>query len=385
MGYFNRLPADIQLEIISRLPIESALDCKLICRSWRNLVSHHPSFSQLHLARVNQSADPGKLSFLVRDRNHQLYYFEFNETHVDCIRRFNLTPPFPDPYKFIGSFNGLVCLYDCHNHTACICNPLTREYVLLPSVNRDCDRHWIYRSSGFGYLPLTNEYKVVELYKLSAESDFIEVAVYTLGGGNGWKNVGRLDSKSFNIETSRCVFVNGALLWKTAIEGRVMAFDLAEEKFRKHITPPPLPQDYMYCTTGEVGGVLCYETRHYLSSSSNIWLLKEKNNNLDMKEQVEDEPLCWRKEFNLRESTPLAFTKSGGVLCYNWRSLDIYDPIASTLKKLVDFGTFLQIIPHKNTLISLKEFGEEDVNFLNSSEIEEKESRGDLTTMLLAK
>lgn len=92
-----------------------------------------------------------------------------------------------------------------------------------------------------------------------------------------------------------------------------------------------------------------------------------------MKEHGEDEPLgwrCWSEEFILHDREPLAFTKSGGILGFDHSSIHIYDAISLTSDKLVDFS-FSFIIPHINTLISLKEFGEEDVKIMASAEIEE--------------
>ncbi|XP_026398372.1 F-box/kelch-repeat protein At3g23880-like [Papaver somniferum] len=222
MGNFNNLPSDIVLDIITRLPTESVLECKLVCNPWRNLVSHHPLFSQMHLTHLNQSVDSaGKFGYLVRAKNYQLHYFEYNESHdetpIHGTRRINFTPPFRYPYNYqvIGSFNGLVCLYGHGDHPACIFNPVTKEYVVLPKIERDSEDKYFYWASGFGYVPSTNEYKVVQLYNLKAELNVMEVAVYTLGSGNGWRNIGRLDSKTRMYVAD--LYMNGALYWKEAL------------------------------------------------------------------------------------------------------------------------------------------------------------------------
>lgn len=113
-----------------------------------------------------------------------------------------------------------------------------------------------------------------------------------------------------------------------------------------------------------------------------IWLLQKKNNIPDMKEQVENEPLGWSKEFSLLEREPLAFTKSGSVLCYNYHSLDIYDPISSTSKELVKSELLGRVFPHQITLVSLKELGEENVKEFELPKIEETENRGQPTIQL---
>ncbi|XP_026398378.1 uncharacterized protein LOC113294179 [Papaver somniferum] len=320
MGNLNHLPTDILLDKITRLPAESIQDCK----SWRDLVSHHPSFSRLYLTHLNHFADSGKLSFLVLAENN-LHYFENNESRdempIQSIRRFNLISPFRNfySYKVLGTINGLVCLY------------------------------------------------------IQGQLDVIEVVVYTLGSGEGWRNVGRFDSEYINTDG---VFANGALHWVDVKGRRVLAFDLTEEKFREHITLPRLPpgqRSFHRYALRELGGVM-YFFRATEDLYSEIRLLKEKNDDVDMKEKVEHKPLGWRKGFRLPVGRkPLAFTKSDGVLCYDFWSLDISEPIASTSKELVDWILFDDIFFHKNTLVSLKELGEEEIKTMEPAEIEETE------------
>ncbi|XP_026398446.1 F-box protein At3g07870-like [Papaver somniferum] len=118
MGNFNMLPEEIMLEILSRVPAESILECKSVSKPWRNLVQHL-SFSQMHV-------------------NHHLSGFDS-----------------------AGSVNGLVCfstyLDGFYKQSAYICNPITREYIVLPNFER---KQLLY---GFGCTPSTKEYKVVRI------------------------------------------------------------------------------------------------------------------------------------------------------------------------------------------------------------------------------
>ncbi|XP_026421792.1 F-box/kelch-repeat protein At3g23880-like [Papaver somniferum] len=248
-------------------------------------------------------------------------------------------------YMVIGSINGLICLFGGNQNTTCICNPVTREYVVLPKFARDSEDQYTHWSCGFGYLPTTNEYKAVVLNTSDREIDFIEVAVYTLGSCNGWKAVERLNTRLAKVYVypGRGVFVNGSLHWRDKQEGKVVAFDLTEEKFSEY--PPPHPclsiRGWPDFTIGELGGVLYYAVEHKRQAtrftSSDIWLLKRKNDIPEMKE-----PLGW----------------SGGVLCFDHRSLHIYNAISTLSRKLVDFAHlsfYNRLFPHKITLISLKE------------------------------
>ncbi|XP_026398045.1 uncharacterized protein LOC113293707 isoform X2 [Papaver somniferum] len=250
---------------------------------------------------------------------------------------------------------------------------------MLPKIYRK--DHYVYWSCGFGYLPATNEYKVVVLNTLMGGFDFMEVVVYTLGSGNGWRTVETLDihlAKVY-IEFERGVFVNGAVHWRDRLGGKVLAFDLTKEKFSGLLSPPPCPsilREPSGIGIGVFGGVLYYATSQ--RRWCDIWLLKKKTDIGDMEEQVEHEPLDWSKEFSLpcspRIDEPLAFTKTGSVLYFSPRSIRIYDAVASTPKTLVDFtrlSLFNRIFPHKVTLLSLKELGEENVQVMQPAAIEE--------------
>ncbi|XP_026400309.1 putative F-box protein At3g10430 [Papaver somniferum] len=331
---FNHLPTEIILDMITRLPADSILNCKLVCRPWRDLVSHHPSFYQMYLSHLNRSTDSGKLSFIDR-ADKKFHYFEYDEnnkeTPINCIRRININPQFENyHYYVLGSVNGLIYLYEWRVHTYYICNPVTREYVMLPKTSDDqygnlcygcfCVNQYIHFGSGFGYDSLADEYKVVELYKLRRNTSFIKVGVYTLGSGKGWRIVGRLDYKICKFGAHGGVFGNGALHWVDKEGGRVLTFDLTEEKFHQPLSPPPSPclGVMPFGTVGLLDGVLYYVTTHDYKIIEDrcldIWLLRKKNDIPDMKEQVENESLGWSKEFGFIKREPLAFTKRGSVL-----------------------------------------------------------------------
>lgn len=219
----------------------------------------------MHLTHLHY-LNSGKFSFLVRSQDQQLHYFEYDDekhdekTPIDKTntRMINLSPPFTSHrYNVLGSFNGLVCLHGWKDSVYCICNPMTKDYVVLPKFNRDCVDQYVTWSGGFGYLPLTNQYKVVELYKTRKKPHFMEVAVCTLGSGDGWRNVGMFDTKSGEKYGQHGVFVNGVLYWVDKTGGRVFTLDLTEKKF-EYLAPPPLPTDGMWhdYTIGIFGGVI---------------------------------------------------------------------------------------------------------------------------------
>ncbi|KAJ9551650.1 hypothetical protein OSB04_015695 [Centaurea solstitialis] len=98
-----------------------------------------------------------------------------------------------------GSVNGLICLYlyspNLKSDRAYICNPVTREYVILPSKyhGREGLLEVIY---GLGVSSLTGEYKVVSAFQVEilpnsnkpSQPSVLEAEVYTLGTGQ-WRSL----------------------------------------------------------------------------------------------------------------------------------------------------------------------------------------------------
>ncbi|XP_026398416.1 F-box protein At3g07870-like [Papaver somniferum] len=177
MGNFNMLPKEIMLEIFSRVPAESVLECKSVSKSWRNLLQH-PSFPQMHLNHLNDfdaAHDSGNLSLIFYTKwldKEPFYYTEYDENLNRFTRttRINVRPPF-EYYDILHSCNGLVCfsayLGNCHNmQPAYICNPITREYTVIPKFE---GKEFL---AGFGYSPSTNEYKVVRISRDMGDPNF---------------------------------------------------------------------------------------------------------------------------------------------------------------------------------------------------------------------
>ncbi|XP_026444135.1 uncharacterized protein LOC113344354 [Papaver somniferum] len=163
----------------------------------------------------------------------QFHCFEYIENHgtpisntISNIRRIRKLSPF-EHNAILGSVNGLICLSDLINRF-CICNPRTREYIVLPK--RTGESGWYYNWVGFGYLPSADQYKVVVVNELKKEPKYIEIMVYTVGSGNGWRNIGKFNRIFNYVSPEHGIFADGALHWKDHGD-IVWVFDLADEKF----------------------------------------------------------------------------------------------------------------------------------------------------------
>ncbi|XP_026385062.1 F-box protein CPR1-like [Papaver somniferum] len=235
------------------------------------------------------------------------------------------------------------------------------------------------RFSGFGYSYRTDEYKIVRMYarcSYPALGLSLKVQVYTLGSGLGWRDKGKFE---FCVsQTSVCA--NGALHWIEYKKRKIVAFDLADEKF----IVIPLPSVISHKILGEatpnvVGGYLSvfHVVKEDEKTFISIWSLKKKRkcNSYAMGEDEFDNYWSWNKEFSIpwndtkvkynRSYHPLAVTKSNQVLLLHHGGLLCYDLKTTTLKELwdvhprlrVEVPPYLEASLHLNSLVSLKALG----------------------------
>ncbi|XP_026416139.1 F-box protein At3g07870-like [Papaver somniferum] len=245
----EKLPMEILENILDRLPIETALQAKRVCKTWR---------------------------ILLRCKTDKDYIYT---------------------NTLLGSCNGLVCFSPFYgrNHFL-ICNPFTGEVVYVPKHNSMEQK--LSCLSGFGYCHSTNEYKIVIMHNKFK----VKVLVYTIGGG-GWRSKGSMDP-IFTLNYSG-IYANGALHWQDRHD-RIVAFDLENEKF--HYIPLPLSKHDRYNRSLKLlGGNNLYMvlTNNDKPYCMDIWTCKRKSTNAsangcDMKQNYNDtNSWDWIKEFSI--------------------------------------------------------------------------------------
>ncbi|GJY81703.1 F-box associated domain containing protein [Tanacetum coccineum] len=208
------LPLNAMVDILSRLPVKTIIHCKCVCKKWHFLVSesylvklhlsrspvgliiHHFTMQEMH----NNGLGTLKLVEIEDEVDHpRLYHdpimnFDLNRGLFSrSVKMFEKLP--------VGSINGLVCLTENGNESdiTYICNPVTREYMMLPKHIFFSERNESV-IFGFGVGLVTGEYKVIrtllmhfrenpnlEIYR----PDLIQAKVYTLGTGK-WRQLGQV-------------------------------------------------------------------------------------------------------------------------------------------------------------------------------------------------
>ncbi|XP_026398201.1 uncharacterized protein LOC113293977 [Papaver somniferum] len=307
--------------------------------------------AKLHFNHLN-AHDSGKSGFVFDTTwvDKQFSYARHDEYSNSFTRKtkINLRPPVEDCY-ILGSSNALICLNARDTHgPAYICNPITREYIMLPlSQGKEI-------LTEFGYSPSTNEYKVVRIYKGIGE-------VFTLGSGIGCRNVGKVNDVPVWFE-NRGALVDGVIHWMDK-KGTIFSFDLADEKFHEL---PSLPSraGWIPCiiiSLHVLGDFLC--AFYYSGKSWEIWSRKKNKNH---------QHVFWSEVFSYVNDTNIQliiFKKSGGLLWYD-KNVYRHAREASSPRMLVTSGenvTFFGF-PHKNTFVSLKDVVEENTKLVDLGE-----------------
>lgn len=277
----------------------------------------------------------------------------------------------------LGSVNGLICLDVVINLGVAlhVCNPITREYIILPddkcsksSVNEIVTR-------GFGFVEASNQYKVVTLYLGSNKS---ECKVYTLGTGM-WRSLGHLPFFENGLQDGRVdagswggtwfgIFFAGKLHWlakqSSTHNEMVYTFDLKKESFQLTASAPQVDSDLTtFRTLGTLGGYLCICDSTPEAELVDIWMMKEN----------------WTKEIVIKSNImsslvqPLYFLKDRTILLSSSEyTLCTYHLDHKTLQPLEDFllqdgmktpwlDTFDAII-YVPSFVRLKSFTEEKVS-----------------------
>ncbi|XP_026419885.1 F-box protein At3g07870-like [Papaver somniferum] len=174
----------------------------------------------------------------------------------------------------------------------------------------------------------------------------LKVQVYTLGSGIGWRDKGRAEFFISIKDASVCG--NGAIHWMEISERKIVAFDLADEKFIMILLPSSVYRDFSEVTLKLLRGYLSvFDVEE--GSCVNIWPLKKKKqcNAYCMGEDEFDNYWSWNKEFSIpwdgskakyymSSYHPFAVTKSSQVLLWFNGVLSCYDAKTSTLTELWD-------------------------------------------------
>lgn len=246
---------EILTNILVRLPVKSLLICKCICKHWRRLIGS-PYFIRLHLLRSQENPTHVRVYYPYLFRSHKkncLIKIDREEAPDERLPEGRLF------YKhIICSFNGLILFCSLKGYANApnplgdlaleihICNPATREVVLLPPPHNP---NLKIPDIGVCFGPKINGYKVFRFVSIQGQQGH-ECQVYSSITGS-WKSMGPVAHSPSRSHEHSHVCINGIAYWlsKSTVEGWQVDIVLAvdwEEKFSTIRFPNETPHQSLF-------------------------------------------------------------------------------------------------------------------------------------------
>ncbi|KAF5464805.1 hypothetical protein F2P56_014856 [Juglans regia] len=272
-GFF---PDEVILQILARLPVKSLFMCKTVCKLWYRL-SEDKYFVQLYnelsvknlmvLVEVSEASDLKSRLICVDNLSG------VSEFSLDFLK---------DRVKVRASCNGLLCCSSIPDKGVYyVCNPMTREFRLLPrSRERPVTRFYPDGEAtlvGLACCSSSQKFNVVLAgyhRSFGHRSDGTFICLVFDSEFNRWRKfVSFQDDHFTHMKRNQVVFVNGSLHWLTG-SSCILVLDLHCDIWRKM----SLPGEVSY---GSGNRIYLLESDGCLSVIQisdawlNIWVLKD--------------------------------------------------------------------------------------------------------------
>ncbi|KAI3823016.1 hypothetical protein L1987_10619 [Smallanthus sonchifolius] len=346
---------EIIVEILSRLPVESLLRCRSVCKLWYSLISD-PHFvkSHLNLSTCNTLYAHHRLIFSTVPKINLKSCSLYDVMYDNSVNALELDYPLKHPRKsvwMVGSCNGLLCIA-IEEDTLFIWNPSTRKSNRLPYCGRKA-QPGCYVLYGFGYEECTDDYRVVEIscvFKEGAKYDTV-VRIYSLKNGN-WKKIGAFPHGIPLDDSGK--FSNGALHWAaskdfgSSYSWMIVSLDLAKETYGE-ILQPVYAEGDKDLTLGALGECLCVLC-NYRGIRAELWVMKVYG--------VKD---SWTKLVSIpyltdpgrdQFSVPFCISNDGKLLLQFGSKLIVYDSKNSSSSEIQNFDECLEACTFVESLVS---------------------------------
>lgn len=372
----NRLPQNLEIDILSMLPVESLLRFKCVCKSWCNLIASS-SFIAKHLERAQKKN--------VNNANCRLLLFRPNDCLVSFLSVEKLEVlaeiEFHNMAKVLGSCNGIVCIY-CIGRILMF-NPATRKTKYIPVPLRT--KYPAYRfpsiqAMAFGMDPKTNEYKVVMIIEVCDEvyDDYrylpSEVQIYMVTSNTLRETDLIVPAEIGGWSNRRIAYMdNGVYSWLAADSESdlILSFHMGDEVFTVTRLPEFLYEGHC-CDLAVLHGsfaIIRYDKGKLLEPNSSyfeIWVMNKSSgtHNNTWTKQAAVGPLMgvdWNPLAILGNGTFILISNyheiriSGYHRLKDQQELLLYDLNTQELKKLGIFGSYtMRITAYIGSLVPIE-------------------------------
>ncbi|KAL4181972.1 hypothetical protein AMTRI_Chr12g240150 [Amborella trichopoda] len=274
------LAQDLIVKILVRLPINSLLRFRCVCKSWRNLTFNPNFIQEYHLLHLS------KYSFFLRnyDFSQECYrnFFTWDD-HPSQMMLETLDFPPRDLSIKAASAGLLCCELEDENPQWFVCNPATREIVELPSADTEYET---YTMVMFAQLSKPCNFKVMRLCPHVPTYPDWNCQVFD---SRCWAWTALKDiilDPGFVIEDKCSAFVNGAFHWTVwhAVEPNffILAIHINDDN---SIELTELPQPVAAAATiAESEG--CLSLVNHSVDTVDVWVLNDYHSRVWAKKYV---------------------------------------------------------------------------------------------------
>ncbi|KMT06826.1 hypothetical protein BVRB_7g159820 [Beta vulgaris subsp. vulgaris] len=300
------LPTDILMEIISRLPIYTILQCSRpsSLRSITginvefNRIVKNPHFAKLFQRHHNNNITSPSTFMGFYDNSSISYLIEYEKKNNTLVftHKFDTNCLVPNNDKdsriimsnlhVLCSCNGVLLVRYIHKINDGTIGRLRESLLLVNPVTRRCYTAFEYDEPslimepkyGLGYSQKSGQYKVVRFTENISERHRVLEVLTLLGNSKIWRTIGTYDDHDgfYNV-LSAPVLVNDSLHWLTSHGNSILRFDIDTEVFE--FFPTPYNDEWIMNVSflSLLDGLLCVGASSICTynSSPEIWVMKE--------------------------------------------------------------------------------------------------------------
>ncbi|OWM65212.1 F-box protein At5g49610-like [Punica granatum] len=237
LASLSDFPPEVLSAIFCKLPIESILTCKCVCKPWNGLIEDR-QFARQHLLGESERATQLLVQPYWPDQDDD-DEVDHHLCLVDVDGRLSRRIPVDDfnvkRVDLMGTCHGLVAVASTmFLDLVLVCNPVNRETVRLPILWSKVVPY--NHRVGLGYDSSIQKYKVLRTY---AEGSVRSFESATVGTNELWRKIETPYEDLGTSRVSRPVFWNGAIHWKVKPRNRpleapwILAYDIINETFQR--------------------------------------------------------------------------------------------------------------------------------------------------------
>ncbi|KAG6711552.1 hypothetical protein I3842_05G060600 [Carya illinoinensis] len=274
----EEVPGDVLVDILCGLPLKTLVQCRGVCKEWRDLLSD-PIFVSLHLSR--------SVTTLASGLPPDCLLIEHSSRDNDVmVTKLGMELDFHGA----ASCNGLICSWNDREKRVSVSNPIIGKRITLPESPKEHGISDFKPRLGIGISPETSLYKVLKIQsRRQYGSETIWAAeICTLGVGTvTWRNIADVPQKCYFSVALDGTFFNGAFHFiltpdSPELNLYICSFDFDSEEFRSNLELPRPPLDneeyHAWLGLGVLTDCLCVSIISGLGDGNpdiEVWVMKE--------------------------------------------------------------------------------------------------------------